>query len=84
MVRFHQTSTVGDWVYLADYDDQVLHVGSHLACFYGGNWILGASRTVTVASNSIIIGGKLANNDTIFNIGLQLTDACWNTYASTA
>ena len=29
-------------------------------------------------------GGKLTNNDEIFNIGLQLTDACWNTYASTA
>ena len=28
------------------------------------------------------IGGKLINNDTIVNIGLQLADACWNTYAS--
>ncbi|KAI9569936.1 glycoside hydrolase family 47 protein [Boletus coccyginus] len=64
-----KNSTVGNWVYLADYDSQILHVGSHLACFYGGNWIL---------------GGKLTNNDTIVNIGLQLTDACWNTYASTA
>ncbi|KAI0035798.1 glycoside hydrolase family 47 protein [Vararia minispora EC-137] len=65
------TSTVGNHVYLADFDDNRLirHIGSHLACFYGGNWIL---------------GGKLANNDTIFNIGLQLTDACWNTYASDA
>ncbi|KIK90609.1 glycoside hydrolase family 47 protein [Paxillus rubicundulus Ve08.2h10] len=66
-----RTSTVGDWVYLADYDDDKLirHVGSHLACFSGGNWIL---------------GGKLTNNDTLVDIGLQLTDACWNTYASTA
>ncbi|KAN0084178.1 glycoside hydrolase family 47 protein [Tylopilus felleus] len=65
-----KTSTVGNWTYLADYNNQqILHVGSHLACFYGGNWIL---------------GGKLTNNDEIFNIGLQLTDACWNTYASTA
>jgi len=64
------TSTVGDHLYLSDYDEgTILHVGSHLACYYGGNWIL---------------GGKLLNNDTIFNIGLQLTDACWNTYASTA
>jgi len=31
-----------------------------------------------------IQGGKLTNNDTLVNIGLQLTDACWNTYASTA
>lgn len=37
-----QRSTVGNWLYLADYDgSQVRHVGSHLACFYGGNWILG-------------------------------------------
>ncbi|KAG6377416.1 glycoside hydrolase family 47 protein [Boletus reticuloceps] len=63
-------STVGNWAYLADYDGHnILHVGSHLACFYGGNWIL---------------GGKLTNNDTIYDLGLQLTDACWNTYASTA
>ncbi|KAH7931258.1 glycoside hydrolase family 47 protein [Leucogyrophana mollusca] len=63
-------STVDDHLYLADYDGtDIRHVGSHLACFYGGNWIL---------------GGKMANNETIVNYGLQLTDACWNTYASTA
>lgn len=28
-------------------------------------------------------GGKMLNNNTIVNIGLQLADACWNTYAST-
>ncbi|KAG1723110.1 glycoside hydrolase [Suillus lakei] len=66
-----RTSTVDNWLYLADYDDNknIRHVGSHLACFYGGNWIL---------------GGKLTNNDTMVLLGLQLTDACWNTYASTA
>ncbi|KAN0109003.1 glycoside hydrolase [Russula decolorans] len=66
-----KTSTVGNHVYLADYDDQkrIRHVGSHLACFYAGNWLL---------------GGKLANNDAIVNIGLQLNDACWNTYAGDA
>ncbi|KAM6497619.1 glycoside hydrolase family 47 protein [Amanita muscaria] len=65
-----KTSTVGDYTYLADYDDQkqIRHVGSHLACFYGGNWIL---------------GGAMLNNETIVNHGLELTDACWNTYAST-
>ncbi|KAG6819563.1 hypothetical protein H0H93_010728 [Arthromyces matolae] len=65
-----RTSTVGNHLYTADFDDQRLirHVGSHLACFNGGNWIL---------------GGKLLNNDTIVNYGLQLADACWNTYAST-
>ena len=26
----------------------------------------------------------MLNNDTIVNIGLELVDACWNTYASTA
>ena len=29
------------------------------------------------------MGGKLLNNQTIVNYGLQLTDACWNTYQST-
>lgn len=28
-------------------------------------------------------GGRLLNNDTIVNIGLQLVDGCWNTYAGT-
>ncbi|EIW78379.1 glycoside hydrolase family 47 protein [Coniophora puteana RWD-64-598 SS2] len=65
-----RNSTVGNHLYLAEQDKGKLsHVGSHLACFHGGNWIL---------------GGKLLNNDTIVNYGLQLTDACLNTYASTA
>lgn len=29
------------------------------------------------------IGGRLLDNQTIVDIGLQLVDACWNTYAST-
>ncbi|KAF5379218.1 hypothetical protein D9615_005884 [Tricholomella constricta] len=66
-----RTSTVGNHVYLADFDSsrRIRHVSSHLACFHGGNWIF---------------GGKLLNNQTIVDIGLQLVDACWNTYASTA
>ena len=64
-----QISTVGDFTYLADWNGQIEHVGSHLACFHGGNWLL---------------GGKLLNNDTIVDIALELIDACWNTYASTA
>ncbi|KAJ7596035.1 glycoside hydrolase family 47 protein [Mycena floridula] len=66
-----RTSTVGNHLYLADFDDnrQIRHVGSHLACFYGGNWLF---------------GGKLLNNQTIVNIALDLIDGCWNTYASTA
>jgi len=66
-----RTSTIGSHVYLADYDSskRIRHVGSHLECFHGGNWLL---------------GGRLLNNQTIVDVGLQLVDACWNTYASTA
>ena len=34
---------MGNHLYLADFDDsgKIVHVGSHLACFYGGNWLLG-------------------------------------------
>lgn len=66
-----RTSTAGNHVYLADIDNQglVRHVGSHLACFLAGNWLL---------------GGKLADNTTIVNLALQLNDACWNTYAGDA
>ncbi|KAI0346608.1 glycoside hydrolase family 47 protein [Trametopsis cervina] len=65
------TSTVGDHLYLADQDDSgnIVNVGSHLACFMAGNWIM---------------GGRLLNNQTIVNTALKLNDACWNTYASTA
>jgi len=65
-----KNSTVGGHVYLADFDDQRLirHIGSHLECFHGGNWLF---------------GGQLLGNQTIVNHGLDLIDACWNTYAST-
>jgi mannosyl-oligosaccharide alpha-1,2-mannosidase len=64
-----KTSTVGGHVYLADFDDtrKIRHVSSHLACFHGGNWLF---------------GGRLLENQTIIDIGLQLVDSCWNTYAS--
>ncbi|KAJ7686656.1 glycoside hydrolase family 47 protein [Mycena rosella] len=64
-------STVGNHLYLADFDDsrQIRHVGSHLACFHAGNWLL---------------GGKLLGNQTIIDIALELNEGCWNTYASTA
>ncbi|KAF9495142.1 glycoside hydrolase family 47 protein [Pleurotus eryngii] len=66
-----RTSTVGNFTYLADFDEnkRIRHVGSHLACFNGSNWIL---------------GGKLLNNQTIVDIGLKLVDSCINTYTSTA
>lgn len=63
-------SSVGDHVYLGDWQNgKLIPVSSHLACFHGGNWLL---------------GGKLTNNDTIVKHGLDLVDSCWNTYASTA
>ncbi|KAJ6595756.1 seven-hairpin glycosidase [Mycena vulgaris] len=66
-----RTSTVGDHLYLADFDSsrRIRHVGSHLACFHAGNWLL---------------GGKLLGNQTIIDIALELNEGCWNTYASTA
>jgi len=65
-----QTSTVGNFTYIADFDDDgdIRFLGSHLECFLAGNWLL---------------GGKLLNNDTIVNVALAFNDACWNTYSST-
>ena len=31
-----------------------------------------------------IMGGRLLNNQTIVNLGLDLNEGCWNTYTSTA
>ncbi|CUA76752.1 mannosyl-oligosaccharide alpha-1,2-mannosidase [Rhizoctonia solani] len=55
---------LGEW-----YNGTFRHLGSHLACFHGGNWIM---------------GGRLTDNDTIVDYGLRLTDTCWNTYERTA
>ncbi|KAG6811843.1 hypothetical protein H0H92_005575 [Tricholoma furcatifolium] len=67
--KLQERSIVGNHLYLADFNDgELLHVGSHLACYLGGNWIM---------------GGKMLNNDTIVNTALELIDGCWNTYAST-
>ncbi|KAJ7126138.1 glycoside hydrolase family 47 protein [Mycena epipterygia] len=65
-----RTSTVGNHLYLADFDSsrQIRHVGSHLACFHAGNWLL---------------GGKLLQNQTIIDIALELNEGCWNTYEGT-
>ena len=83
-----KTSTVGNHVYLADYDTRgrIRHLGSHLACFHAGNWLLGMIHCYSFFSRveTKLSGGKLANNDTIVNIGLELNDACWNTYAGDA
>ncbi|KAF8155649.1 glycoside hydrolase family 47 protein [Crassisporium funariophilum] len=66
-----RTSTVGNHVYLADFDSSrtIRHISSHLACFHGGNWLF---------------GGRLLNNQTIVNVALDLVDACWNSYAGDA
>ncbi|KAJ1304572.1 hypothetical protein OPQ81_005714 [Rhizoctonia solani] len=62
-------TTVPDLLYLGDYTGgRVRHISSHLACFHGGNWIM---------------GGRLTGNDTIVQYGLRLTDACWNSYEKT-
>ncbi|KAF9035737.1 glycoside hydrolase family 47 protein [Hymenopellis radicata] len=65
-------STVGNHLYTARYNSvsrSLQHASSHLACFHGGNWLY---------------GGTLLKNDTIVSLGLDLIDACWNTYSSTA
>ncbi|KAJ7158364.1 glycoside hydrolase family 47 protein [Mycena crocata] len=66
-----RNSTVGNHLYLADFDSNrnIRHVGSHLACFHAGNWLL---------------GGKLLGNQTIIDIALELNEGCWNTYTSTS
>lgn len=66
-----RTSTVADNKYIADYDDnkRIRTISSHQKCFAGGDWI---------------VGGKLFNNVTMEDFGLQMTDACLNTYYSTA
>ncbi|KAB5593643.1 Mannosyl-oligosaccharide alpha-1,2-mannosidase [Ceratobasidium theobromae] len=61
---------VPNLLYLGDYTKgRVRHISGHLACFHGGNWIM---------------GGRLTGNDTIVQYGLRLTDACWNSYEKTA
>ncbi|CAE6517761.1 unnamed protein product, partial [Rhizoctonia solani] len=62
-------TSVPDLLYLGDYTGgKVRHISSHLACFHGGNWIM---------------GGRLTGNDTIVQYGLRLVDACWNSYEKT-
>ncbi|XP_006463334.1 hypothetical protein AGABI2DRAFT_194180 [Agaricus bisporus var. bisporus H97] len=65
------TNTETVQTYLADYNSnkQIVHISSHLACFHGGNWLL---------------GGQLLDNQTIVDVALKLVDSCWNTYSSTA
>ncbi|KAJ7452635.1 glycoside hydrolase family 47 protein [Mycena latifolia] len=56
-------SIAGSHYYLADYEDgDTINIGSHLACFFPGNWLL---------------GGKLLKNQTIIDLALKLNDGCW-------
>lgn len=60
-----------DLLFLADYDPSqggVIPVGSHLACFLGGNWIL---------------GGKILGSTSTLAYGLHLTESCAETYRRT-
>ena len=47
----------------------IRYIGSHLECFHAGNWIL---------------GGRVHGDEQIVQYGLELADACYNTYATTA
>ncbi|KAK8171781.1 glycoside hydrolase family 47 protein [Phyllosticta citrichinensis] len=58
-----------DLTYLAAYDNTtILKVSEHLACFNGGN---------------LVLGGNVLGREDFVNFGLTLVDGCRNTYAST-
>ena len=63
-------STKPDLTFLATYDGRNIQLQSeHLACFDGGNFIL---------------GGQVLNEQKYIDFGLALVDGCRATYASTA
>ena len=37
-----------------------------------------------ISDHHLYLGGKLINNETIVNYGLDLVEGCWNTYSGTA
>lgn len=62
-------------------------MSSHLACFHAGNFIYVSSSElfrffVPNPTARETKGGKLLNNQTIVDFGLELNEACWNTYGS--
>ncbi len=62
-------STRPDLTYLAVFSDQtLLHDSSHLACFDGGNFIL---------------GGLVLKEQKYLDFGLELVDSCYNVYNQT-
>lgn len=63
---------VNNLTFIADYDIQtnkINYVGSHLACFAGGN---------------IAYAGRLFNRDDWTQLGLEITESCYQTYKATA
>jgi mannosyl-oligosaccharide alpha-1,2-mannosidase len=63
-------STQMNTTFLAEYNNQTLILSSqHLACFDGGNFIL---------------GGLVTKNQTLTNFGIALTAGCHQTYTGTA
>ncbi|UZJ53082.1 hypothetical protein CBS101457_002402 [Exobasidium rhododendri] len=62
------SGTKANVLFLSDYNNTVIPKYSHLGCFAPGNWIL---------------GGKMLNNDDIFQYGLELAAGCIHTYTST-
>ena len=84
-----QRSGVGNWLYLADWYGKGTKrlIGSHLACFHAGNFIyVSSSELFPFSPLKLFVsetkGGKLLNNQTIVEFGLELNEGCWNTYAS--
>lgn len=58
-----------DLTYVAQFNNKTLSLNSqHLACFDGGNFIL---------------GGQVLGNQSLIDYGLSLVDGCYNTYNST-
>ena len=87
-----KTSSAGNHLYLtATRFNHTIHQSSHLACFHG-LFALSSSRMCMVGNGILhsgsggnwILGGKLLDNQTMVDLGLKLTDACVNTYTSTA
>lgn len=63
---------VNNLTFIADYNIQtnkINYVGSHLACFAGGN---------------IAYAGRLFNRDDWTQLGLEITESCYQTYKATA
>ncbi|KAH8920968.1 glycoside hydrolase family 47 protein [Atractiella rhizophila] len=68
-----RTASVGNLTYISDYSKSRggnLYLFSHLGCFIGGNWLLGAQ----------MVGG----DDEIANLALELVNTCHNSYIKTA